>query len=154
MYCMVNLKINHMKHHTIQKLKHKLNQAKPGCCFTARELFLLRSLFPRQDYIVKERIMITCALPVRLIELAKALVQSKEIESVSFLFRIGLESYRKTGWVPPLSELLPWTSPKVDYSFRVEKETLQVWQNIKDNKVKVLESWGWFLGRMYVEKLV
>lgn len=86
-----------MKHHTIQRLKHKLGQAKPGCCFTARELFLLRGLFPKQDYIVKERIMITCALPVRLIELAKVLVQSKEMESVSFLFRLGLMNYERTG---------------------------------------------------------
>ena len=143
-----------MKHHTIQRLKRKLNQAKPDCCFTGMELLLLRGLFPRQDYIVKERIMITCALPVRLIELAKNLVQSGEIESVSFLFRLGLMYYIRTGWIPPLSDLSPWSNPKTDYSFRIEKETLQVWQNIKENKVKVLESWGWFLGRMYVGKLV
>ena len=85
-----------MKHHTIQRLKHKLSQTKPGCCFTAQELLLLRGLFPRQDYIVKERIMITCALPVRLIELAKNLVQSGEIESVSFLFRLALMNYERT----------------------------------------------------------
>ena len=143
-----------MKHHTIQRLKHKLNQTKPDCCFTARELLLLRSLFPRQDYIVKERIMITCALPVRLIELAKSLVQSGEIESVSFLFRLALMNYERTGWIPPLSDLSPWSNPKTDYSFRIEKETLKVWQNIRENKVKVLESWGWFLGRMYMGKLV
>ena len=29
------------------------------------ELLLLRSLFPRQDYVNKKQIMITCALPVR-----------------------------------------------------------------------------------------
>lgn len=86
-----------MKHHTIQRLKHKLNQAKPGCCFTDMELLLLRSLFPRQDYIVKERIMITCALPVRLIELSKNLVHGGQIESVSFLFRLGLMNYARTG---------------------------------------------------------
>jgi len=117
------------------------------------ELLLLRSLFPRQDYIVKERIMITCALPLRLIELAKNLVQSGEIESVSFLFRLALMNYERTHWIPPLSDLL-LTTPKIDYSFRIEKETLKIWQNIKENKVKVLESWGWFLGRMYVGKLV
>lgn len=117
------------------------------------ELLLLRSLFPRQDYIIKERIMITCALPVRLIELAKNLVQSGEIESVSFLFRLSLMNYKRTHWIPPLSDLSPWSNPKTDYSFRIEKETLQVWQNIQENKVKVLESWGWFLGRMYMGKL-
>lgn len=143
-----------MQHHTIQRLKHKLNQARPDCCFTGMELLLLRSLFPRQDYIVKERIMITCALPVRLIELAKSLVESGEIESVSFLFRLGLMNYERTGWTPPLSDLSSFSNPKTDYSFRIEKETLQVWQNIKESKVKVLESWGWFLGRMYVGKLV
>ena len=90
------------------------------------ELLLLRSLFPRQDYIVKERIMITCALPVRLIELAKNLVHSGQIESVSFLFRLGLINYERTGWAPPLSDLLPWSNPKTDYSFRIEKETLKV----------------------------
>jgi len=133
-----------MQHHTIQRLKHKLNQAKPGCCFTGMELLLLRSLFPRQDYVIKERIMITCALPLRLIELAKNLVESGEIESTSFLFRLALMSYEKTHLTPPLSNLLPWTIPKVDYSFRVEKETLKLWQNVKENKVKILESWGWF----------
>ena len=96
-----------MKHHTIQRLKHKLNQTKPDCCFTAQELLLLRGLFPRQDYIVKERIMITCALPVRLIELAKSLVESGEIESTSFLFRLGLMYYERIGWIPPLSDVLP-----------------------------------------------
>lgn len=85
-----------MKHHTIQRLKYKLNQVKPDCCFTGMELLLLRSLFPRQDYIIKERIMITCSLPVRLIELAKNLVESGEIESVSFLFRLGLMNYART----------------------------------------------------------
>ena len=118
------------------------------------ELLLLRSLFPRQDYIVKERIMITCALPVRLIELAKSLVNSGQIESVSFLFRLALMNYERTGCIPPLSDLTPWSNPKTDYSFRIEKETLKLWQNIKENKVKVLESWGWFLGRMYIRKLV
>jgi len=98
--------------------------------------------------------MITCALPVKLIELAKNLVQSGEIESVSFLFRLGLMYYAQTGWIPPLSDLLLWSNPKTDYSFRIEKETLKLWQNIKENKVKVLESWGWFLGRMYIGKLV
>src|SRR2546423_15369800 len=126
MYCMVNQKTNHMRNHTIQKLKHKLNQGKPGCCFTGMELLLLRSLFPRQDYIIKERIMITCALPVRLIELSKNLVQSGEMESVSFLFRLGLMNYARTGWIPPLSDLSPWSNPKTDYSFRIEKETLKV----------------------------
>lgn len=96
-----------MQHHTIQRLKHKLNQAKPGCCFTGMELLLLRSLFPRQDYVIKERIMITCALPLRLIELAKNLVESGEIESTSFLFRLALMSYEKTHLTPPLSNLLP-----------------------------------------------
>jgi len=86
-----------MQHHTIQRLKHKLNQAKPDCCFTGMELLLLRSLFPRQDYVIKERIMITCALPIKLIELAKSLVQSAEIESTSFLFRLALMNYEKTG---------------------------------------------------------
>ena len=143
-----------MQHHTIQRLKHKLNQAKPDCCFTGMELLLLRSLFPRQDYIVKERIMITCALPVKLIKLAKSLVQSGEIESTSFLFRLALMNYERTNWIPPLSDLLPWSNPKTDYSFRIEKETLKLWQNIKENKVKILESWGWFLGRMEVRKLV
>ena len=65
-------------------------------------------------------------LPVRLIELAKNLVQSGEIESVSFLFRLGLMYYERTGWVPPLSDLLPWSNPKTDYSFRIEKETLKL----------------------------
>ena len=90
------------------------------------ELLLLRGLFPRQDYIIKERIMITGALPIRLIELAKNLVHSGQIESVSFLFRLCLMNYERTGWIPPLSDLLPWITPKVDYSFRIEKETLQV----------------------------
>jgi hypothetical protein len=60
------------------------------------ELLLLRSLFPRQDYIIKERVMITCALPVRLIELAKDLVADEQVESVSFLFRLGLVNYQRT----------------------------------------------------------
>src|SRR6185369_14545193 len=116
-----------MQCHTIQRLKRKLNQAKPDCCFTALELLLLRSLFPRQDYIIKERVMITCALPVRLIELAKNLVHSGQIESTSFLFRLCLMNYERTSWLSPLSaDLLPWSNPKADYSFRVEKESLQV----------------------------
>src|SRR5215204_4456462 len=98
-----------MQHHTIQRLKRKLNQAKPDCCFTGMELLLLCSLFPCQDYIIKERIMITCALPVRLIELSKSLVHSGQIESVSFLFRLCLMNYERTNWMPPCSELLPWT---------------------------------------------
>ena len=86
-----------MQHHTIQRLKHKLNQAKLDCCFTGMELLLLHSLFPRQDYVIKERIMITCALPVKLIELAKCLVHSGQIESTSFLFRLALMNYERTG---------------------------------------------------------
>src|SRR3954469_775499 len=101
-----------MQHHTIQRLKRKLNQTKPDCCFTGLELLLLRSLFPRQDYIIKERVMITCALPVRLIELAKSLVHSGQIESTSFLFRLCLMNYQRTNWLPPLSHLSLWSNPK------------------------------------------
>ncbi|CAG8784519.1 16842_t:CDS:1, partial [Cetraspora pellucida] len=50
--------------------------------------------------------------------------ESGEIESVSFLFRLALMNYERTGWMPPLSDLLPWSNPKVDYSFRIEKESL------------------------------
>lgn len=96
--------------------------------------------------------MITCALPSLLIELSKGLVLNSEIESVSFLFRLCLMNYELTNWVPPLPEL-PLNLPKTDYSFRVEKETLKFWQEIKENKVKILESWGWFLARMYIKKL-
>jgi len=37
-----------------------------------------------------ERIMITCALPKRLINSLRILVESRKTESVSFLLRLGL----------------------------------------------------------------
>jgi hypothetical protein len=77
-----------MKTKTIQELKDKLKRAKPGCCFTEMELLLLRSLLPKQEYEEGEKIMITCAFSVRLINLIKNLVHSEKIESSSF-FQTG-----------------------------------------------------------------
>jgi hypothetical protein len=80
------------------------------------------------------------------------LVESVKIESVSFLLRLSLLIYSKNQWIPPLPNLSK-TSQKVDYSFRVEKSLLKVWRKIPGNKVKVLESWAWFLGIKYINKL-
>jgi hypothetical protein len=64
------------------------------------------------------------------------------VESVSFLFRLGLVNYQRTNWVPSLPNLSQWSLPKVDYSFRIEKDTWKFWQRITGNKVKICESWG------------
>lgn len=139
-----------MKSKTIQELKDKLKQVKAGCCFSRMDLLLLSSLLPKQEYEEGERIMISCAFPVLLIRLVKNLVHSEKIESSSFLWRLALQNYFQTGWVPPTPQV---ESKKLDYSFRVTRSTWQKWQAIQDNKTKILESWAWFLTIKYVDKL-
>ena len=149
---MVTKKSLIIKDHTIQELKQSIQQAPFGCCFSAQELLLLLYLLPKQENEEGERIMITCALPKQLINSLRILLENKKTESVSFCLRLGLLIYGRTQWIPPLPNL-PNTSQKVDYSFRVEKNLLKVWQTIPDNKVKVLESWGWFFVQVWMDKL-
>jgi hypothetical protein len=139
-----------MKTKTIQELKDKLKRAKPGCCFTGMELLLLHSLLPKQEYEEGEKIMISCAFPLLLINLIKHLVHSEKIESSSFLWRLALQNYFQTGWVPFFPKI---ASKKLDYSFRVTRSTWKKWKTIQGNKTKILESWGWFLAVEYVDKL-
>jgi hypothetical protein len=85
-----------------------------------------------------------------LVKLVKNLVESKRIPNSSFLWRLALRNYFQTGWIPPLPRII---GQRVDYSFRVNRETWNQWQNIHGNKTKILESWGWFLGIMWTSKL-
>ena len=85
-----------MKDHTIRELKQSIQQAPFGCCFSAKQLLLLLYLLPKQENEEGERIMITCALPTKLINSLRILLENKKTESVSFCLRLGSLIYGRT----------------------------------------------------------
>jgi hypothetical protein len=106
----------------IDNLKTKLRTLSE-CCFTVEELEILFSFLPKQEYDVRPRLLVVCALPVPLLEKVKSLVDLEIIPSASSFFRRALVSFQQQKNLPALPSLSE--NPKrSDYSFRLDPELL------------------------------
>jgi hypothetical protein len=105
----------------IETLKIKLRTL-PECCFKAEELDVISSLLPKQEYdIVRPALLISCTLPIPLLEKVKILVNLETIPSASSFFRRALVSFQQNKYLPPLPVLLE-NIKRANYSFRPDKE--------------------------------